>query len=229
MPLTESDKKFWFPVQHVMDYLTKEVIKPSDRVLDVGPGHAPLPRADVSVDFVDVPGVKNLVKCDLATEPLPLKDKEFDFVYARHILEDMYNPFHLIGEMSRVGKRGYVEVPSPLAEIGRGVDGGSPPFRGYHHHRWLGWVFGKEFRLITKYAFIEYLRFDEASIEQRLKTERYWNTYYLWTDQITVNHIQAPLNFEIPRDYSTVLAKAVDASCEATDIFFADIKLGKAA
>src|SRR5271163_2273746 len=130
MALTQSNSKYWAPVQQVTDYLTKVVIQPGDRVLDIGPGHSPFQRADVSVDFVAVEGFKNLIKCDLGNEPLPFKDKEFDFVYARHILEDMFNPFALCAEMSRVAKRGYLEVPSPMAEIARGVDGSSPPYRG---------------------------------------------------------------------------------------------------
>lgn len=223
MALTQDSKHFWAPVQQVVQYLTDVVIAPSDRVLDIGPGHCPLKRADVSVDFVDVAGVKNLIKCDLANEPLPFKDKEFDFVYARHILEDMFNPFPLIKEMSRVGKRGYVEVPSPIAEIGRGVDGGAPPFRGYHHHRFLGWVFGKELRLVSKYPFIEYCRFDEGTVDNLLKQERYWNSYYLWEGEIIVNHRQAPLHYEIPRDYALMLAEAMERSRESTDIFFANI------
>lgn len=230
MALKESDQKFWFPIPQVIDYITNQVIRPGDRVLDVGPGHAPLKRANVSVDFVDVPGVNNLVKCDVVNEPMPFKDKEFDFCFARHVLEDSYNPFAIIKEMNRVSKRGYIEVPSPMAELGRGVDGGSPPFRGYHHHRFIGWVFGKEFRLVSKYAFVEYLRFDEDLIDAQLKQERYWNTYYIWDDNINVNHIQAPLNFEIPRDYSRVLQMAMEASKEATDIFFSNMQAqGKAA
>jgi hypothetical protein len=44
-----------------------------------------------------------------------------------HMLEDMYNPFPICAEMSRVAKAGYVETPSPVAELCRGVDGDKPP------------------------------------------------------------------------------------------------------
>lgn len=226
MALTQNSKKHWAPVQDVVDYISKVVIQPSDRVLEIGPGHSPLKRADVSVDFVDVPGVSNLVKCDLANEQLPFKDKEFDFVYCRHLLEDSYNPFPICAEMSRVAKRGYVEVPSPMAEIGRGVDGGSPPFRGYHHHRFIGWVFGKELRLISKYPFIEYCRFNEEQIDGLLAQERYWNSYYLWGGEMIVNHRQSPLHYNIPRDYALMLSESVERSREATDIFFANMTKG---
>jgi SAM-dependent methyltransferase len=224
MALTQSSPKFWAPNQRVLDYLTNEVIAKDAKVLDVGPGHAPFKRANVSVDFVDVPGVANLVKCDLANEPLPFADKEFDFVYARHILEDMFNPFPLIKEMQRVGKAGYIECPSPIAELGRGVDGGSPPFRGFHHHRYITWMFGKELRLISKYPFVEYLKFDDAAIDKMLAQDRYWNTYCCWEGEITFAHRQSPLNFDIPRDYALILNEAMERSKEATDIFFSNIK-----
>ncbi len=223
MALTNASPKYWAPNQQVLDYLSS-IIPEGAKVLDVGPGHAPFSRATHSVDFVDVPGVPNLKKCDLANERLPYEDKEFDFVFARHILEDMYNPFPLIAEMSRVGKAGYIECPSPIAEIGRGVDGGSPPFRGYHHHRFIVWVFGSEIRFISKYAFIEYCRFDEAMVDRLLSTERYWNSHYLWQGEIKAVHRQSPLDYSIPRDYSLILAEAMERSKEATDIFFSNIK-----
>lgn len=223
MALTQDSPKFWAPNQKVLDYLSS-IIPEGAKVLDVGPGHAPFKRATHSVDFVDVLGAVNLKKCDLANEPLPYGDKEFDFVYARHILEDMYNPFPLVKEMQRVGKAGYIECPSPICEIGRGVDGGSPPFRGYHHHRFIVWVFGKELRFISKYPFIEYLRFDEKAVDEALKQDRYWNSYYLWSDTINVVHRQSPLNYDIPRDYALILNEAMERSKESTDIFFSNIK-----
>jgi SAM-dependent methyltransferase len=230
MALTQNDKKHWPPIQSVMDYLTETVIQKDAKVLEVGPGHAPFKRADVSVDFVDVEGLPNLIKVDLGTQPLPFEDKSFDFVFCRHCLEDMYNPFLLCSEMSRVAKAGYIEMPSPFAELGRGVDGGSPPFRGYHHHRFISWVIGDELRMISKYPFLEYLRFDEPSIDAQLRSgDRYWNTYYLWTDKINVVHRQSPIDFSIPRDYALVLNEAMERSKEATDIFFINMKAGRSA
>ena len=221
--LTQASKKYWAPPQAVMDWLVKTHIPASAKVLEVGPGHAPFRRADMSVDFVDVPGIK-MVKCDLANEPLPFGDKEFDFVFCRHTLEDMFNPFPLCREMSRVGKGGYIEMPSPMAELARGVDGGCPPFRGYHHHRFIGWTFGKELRFISKYPFIEYLKFNEDELEKLLEQERYWNTYYLWDDEIRFSHRQSPLDYDIPTQYGPVLAEAVERSKEDTDIFWASLK-----
>lgn len=219
MALTNDSPKYWAPNQQVLNHLSS-IIPEGAKVLDVGPGHAPFERATHSVDFVDVPGVPNLTKCDLANERLPYEDKEFDFVFARHILEDMAYPFPLMKEMQRVGKRGYIECPSPIAELGRGVDGGSPPFYGYHHHRWIVWVFGSEVRFICKYPIVEYLRFDDAKIDGLLKESKYWNTYYYWENEINFVHRQSPLDYDIPRDYALILREAIDRSVENTDIFW---------
>lgn len=224
MSLTQDSPKHWAPIPRVMDYLSS-IIPEGSKVLDVGPGHAPFKRATHSVDFVDVPGAVNLKKCDLANEPLPYGDKEFDFVYCRHLLEDSWNPFGICREMQRVGKRGYLETPSPIAELGRGVDGGSPPFRGFHHHRWIVWLFGSELRFISKYAFLEYCRFDEDAIDKLLAQDRYWNTYYLWSDTINVVHRQSPLDYDIPKQYALILNEAMERSKESTDIFFSNIKV----
>lgn len=47
---------------------------------------------------------------------LPFRDKIFDFVIASHILEHVGAPNQAVTELSRVGKRGYIECPSELSE-----------------------------------------------------------------------------------------------------------------
>lgn len=47
---------------------------------------------------------------------LPFKDKAFDFVVARHILEHIEHPDEFLKELQRVAKNGYIETPSPLSE-----------------------------------------------------------------------------------------------------------------
>ncbi len=89
----------------------------------------------------------------------------------------------------------------------------------------MAWVLGSDLRLISKYPFIEYLRFDEDKIDALLRQDaRYWNTFYLWTDAINVVHRQSPIDFNIPRDYALVLNEAMERSKEATDIFFSNMK-----
>lgn len=92
---------------------------PGDLVLDVGSGNDPHPRADVLVDkFVSDDTERQgrlvldrpLVGGDL--ERLPFRDKAFDFVMASHVLEHVTDPLQAVAELTRVGKRGYVETPA---------------------------------------------------------------------------------------------------------------------
>jgi hypothetical protein len=226
MPLTASDPHHWAPIPAVVDWLTNRLPRDA-RVLEIGPGHAPFKRADTFVDFAPWPiqGVppEKLIKCDIATEPLPFEDKSFDFVYARHVLEDMWNPFHLCREMERVAKAGYIETPSPIAELCRGVDGGAPPYRGYHHHRWVVWSTAADLRFVTKYPLIEYLDIDESRLVPLLRHPRYWNTYHLWEDVIYDKHMQSPLHYDIPKDYRNMLNGAVQYTLQEVSAFFSEI------
>lgn len=221
--LTPSDAHHWGPIPAIVDHVA-QLIPAGAKVLELGPGRTPFPRATTLVDFVDIaapPGVET-IKCDVANAPLPFPDKHFDFVYCRHMLEDMWNPFHVCAEISRVAKAGYVETPSPIAEMCRGVDGGAPGYRGYHHHRFVIWENAGKLRFVSKYPLVEYLSFDEKRLCGLLQFDpRYWNTYYLWTDKIDVDHMQSPLNFDIPRDYNRLLNRAIDESVESTKPFLA--------
>ena len=162
MGLNKEDTRHHGPLPEMLDYLLS-VIESNDRVLEIGPGLVPFPRADVYVDIIDRPDIKpdQLVKLDVCSDPLPFEDKSFDFIYCRHVLEDLWNPFHLCAEMSRVGKMGYIETPSPIAELCCGVDGDGTKdvvYRGYHHHRWFIWRRGVELVFMPKWPLVEHSR-----------------------------------------------------------------------
>ena len=223
--LTPSDKHHWHPVPQVVQAVAAR-IAPDARVLEIGPGNLPFPRAGEFVDFTDLspnlPGPCH--KIDMASQRLPFADKSFDFVYCRHVLEDMWNPFALCAEMSRVAKAGYVETPSPIAELCRGTDGAAPPYRGYHHHRFMVWNYRNELRFVSKYPLIEYLQFDEARLATLLRRgPKYWNTYHLWDGAIDVQHRQSPLHYDITRDYVTLLNDAVANAVMMADAFWSGI------
>jgi hypothetical protein len=205
--LTSSDTKHWAPVPAVVDHVAS-LIPDGSRVLEIGPGQAPFRRATHFVDYVqrgDLP----ITICDVANEALPFLDNQFDFIYCRHVLEDMFNPFPLLREMERVGKAGYIECPSPIAELCRGVDGGSPPYRGYHHHRFIVWGDGDQLRFLSKYPMVEYLRIDDDRASSLLRQSAVtWNTYYLWRDTINWKHLQNDLDFNMATDYQQVVLNA---------------------
>lgn len=220
--LLASDPHHWAPVGQVVDYVAS-LIPEGARVLEIGPGHAPFRRATHFVDYVQR-GNLPITICDVANDPLPFPDKSFDFIYCRHVLEDMFNPFPLVREMSRIGKAGYIETPSPIAELCCGVDGGAPPYRGYHHHRFIVWVQdGQQLRFVSKYPMVEYLPQQEEWLVAQLSVMSKWNTYYLWDGSICWKHLQNDLDFNMIHDYGPVLQRALYHSMESTNEFWRPI------
>lgn len=99
-------------------------IKPTDRVLDIGPGADPHPRADVLLEmaFGDANEYANQFGHNrkLVTDKpvifydgitFPFADKEFDYVICSHVLEHVPDVQRFLSEMFRVGNRGYCEYP----------------------------------------------------------------------------------------------------------------------
>jgi len=226
MPLTNSDLHHWGPVPEIVDWLAAKY--KGQKVLEVGPGAARFPAATHFVDWQDVPGVppEQVTKIDVNLDRLPLPNgplSSWDFIYARHVLEDMCNPFLLIERMKRVAKAGYIETPSPLCELTRGVDGGSPMYRGYNHHRWIIWQDSDgKLHFIAKFPLVEYQTFaDEAVTDQQLRnSSRYWNTHYFWQDNIDLVHHQCPHDFRMPEDYGSMLVRAKAQSKDSIDTFY---------
>jgi len=156
--LAVNDPHWWHPIAITLHWLSQR-IAPDARVLEIGPGAYPFARAQEFVDCKEIEGLK-VTQCDFAREPLPYPDKSFDFVYCRHVLEDMRDPTLLMKEMSRVGKGGYIECPSPLVEISRGVDGSlagenkPAPWRGYLHHNYVVWPGAGQLNFVSKYPIV---------------------------------------------------------------------------
>ena len=220
--LKPTDKKHYGPVQEIAQRLYY-AITPQMKVLDIGPGTRPFMRADVFVDISDkFPSVpkEKLVIANAAKGGLPFADKSFDFITCRHVLEDLYDPFSLCKEMSRVGKAGYIETPSPIAELCMGIDGDTADYRGYHHHRFMVWVCeqDRELRFVTKYPIVEHLDIKEDAIGGLLKpSAKYWNTYYPWHGNIRARHIENGIDYDFWSEYHKVVGAAVLHSQEATD------------
>jgi hypothetical protein len=216
MPFTDSDPRYYHAIPEITAWLA-ERIPAEAKVLEIGPGLAPFPRADVFVDFdadltKKIPQDK-LVRCDFASEPLPFEDKSFDFVFCRHVLEDLCNPVGLLKEMDRVGKAGYIETPSPIAELTKGIDCGSPPYRGFVHHRFILWAADGVLYLVSKYPLVETMELEEALFLDLLRQgPMFWNTYFLWSDKLWFRHLQQQLDFNLPSGYADVLNEALDDS-----------------
>jgi hypothetical protein len=87
-----------------------------------------------------------------ARDPWPFTDKQFDFVICSHTLEDIRDPLWVCSELIRVGKAGYIEVPSRVFESTLGVERAHTA--GLSHHRWLIDIAGDEIRFLQKYHLI---------------------------------------------------------------------------
>lgn len=100
-------------------------IKPSDKVLEIGPGASPHPRSDIYLEL------RYLSKDDeqaqfgytgdlVSTKPIvfyngtrfPFNDKEFDYVICSHVLEHVPDVPFFLNEILRVSSRGYIEFPT---------------------------------------------------------------------------------------------------------------------
>ena len=100
-------------------------ITPEMSVLDVGSGAFPNPRATICVDRdlhdnrhragADLVQDRPLVCADVSA--LPFRDGAFDFVIASHLGEHVEDPDAFCQELSRVAAAGYIETPSPLADV----------------------------------------------------------------------------------------------------------------
>jgi SAM-dependent methyltransferase len=104
-------------------------IRPDDKVLEIGPGSSPHPRANAFLeyrfsdeflavrqrgDIEDAPNYQGRPVTHYSGDLFPFKDGEFDYVIASHVLEHVPNPDIFMSEIYRVGKgRGYLEFPLP--------------------------------------------------------------------------------------------------------------------
>jgi len=100
-------------------------ILPSDRVLEIGPGGTPHPRADVLLEKVfpseeearqqrglAAKGQTDQLLVTYDGETVPFAEREFDYVICSHVLEHVHDVDSFTREISRVGKKGYIEYPT---------------------------------------------------------------------------------------------------------------------
>lgn len=191
---TEQKEKVLLQTRHwepcAVEYLVKYCRENQyEKILEVGPGSRPFPLATHFVGHLEEQETNdgdNTVKVDVDLQTLPYRDNEFDFVYARHVLEDLNAPWILFQELQRVSKNGYVETPSPLAEITKHVDclPISHLYKGYVHHRYFVWVEDQTLMFLPKYPIIEHINFptqvEQTAINYLNTSPIYWNTYYMW-------------------------------------------------
>lgn len=105
-----------------------------ERVLDIGSGDNPHPRADVILDsnfsnehrWGNLKREKPLVLGHV--EQLPFRTKAFDVALCFHVLEHVRDPIKAASEFERVAWRGICEVPTLYGDV---------LFQPYSGHRWV--------------------------------------------------------------------------------------------
>jgi hypothetical protein len=188
-------KKYHKPIKFVLDYIAKQ-IKPGAKVLEIGPGFEPFEKATHFCGWTDEESkrLKNYTKVNVSEEKLPYADNEFDFVYLRHVVEDLWNPINCLNEVSRVAKEGWIETPSPICEMTRGIDGLdgiSPPWRGYAHHRYIVWNDSNVLKILPKFPMVDiYDNFNQNKLEELLKIPFNWGTFYHFKDTVNYKLLQ---------------------------------------
>ena len=175
-----------------LEIITKFNIKKTDKILDVGGAmkqHTDI-KIDTLVDILqpeDAPYTaskllaKKFIKLDITRDKLPFADKSFDFCLCSHTLEDLYNPFLIINEMSRVAKRGYISTPSMGQDmVFSRLDitdwlTGTVRVPGLSHHKWFFVKEGNILKVIPKnYGILYSSRFHLVNWRGENETEYYW-------------------------------------------------------
>ena len=101
-------------ISHVNNILAKNL---NWNILDIGCGYRPHQNASVIADIQDFSQYyKDKKFVQIEGKNLPFKDKEFDFVIASHVIEHVDDFEFFIKELERVSSKGYIELPSRLAD-----------------------------------------------------------------------------------------------------------------
>jgi SAM-dependent methyltransferase len=203
--------------------------------LEIGPGIVPF---SLATDFIGCnEKITNYIEIDIDKQAFPFQINTFDFVYCRHVLEDIQNPDFLLEQIFKVSKYGgYLETPSPLIEVTKNIDAPifSEKYCGYIHHRYIVWsnIQKNELYFLPKYScildHIIDIPYESKSHLYNLINHYpvYWNNYFLFDGVKKPNVIMYKngVNFNtkgltmIP-DYIELVNKAINESIENTNYF----------
>jgi len=168
---------------------------PEWKVLDLGCGADGIRSATAYADIVDrkesYPDDR-FVQTD--AHSTPFEDKEFDFVFAIHLAEHTLDPPGFCAELMRIGKRGYIEVPTPFFD--NFVLGNSNPLP-HGHASWVIFddvkkqlVFRPRLQIVAESAIPADTTFLLPFFRESMHTEMYWedtikfrvdDALYSWT------------------------------------------------
>jgi SAM-dependent methyltransferase len=205
-------------------------------ILEIGPGKVPFKLATEFIGSNET--IQKYIDIDIDKDKIPYDSNSFDFIFCRHVLEDIQNPDFALQEIFRVSKfGGYMETPSPLIEITKNVDANklSEMYCGYVHHRYIVWsnIEKNEIYFLPKYSCI----LDHMlNITDETKAHLYnlinnypvyWNNYFLFgVKKPTVIMYKNGVNFNCKSDnhimvdeYIQLVTRAINESISNTNYF----------
>lgn len=133
---------------HWQDLLKQLNHQSDETVVDVGGAMDPVPIADMVIDIHNLGrGGKAYTILDLCSDVLPFPDNHFDICICSQTLEDLPSPKLAMKEISRISKRGIIEVPHRGPESLKNLHYDGYPKHthsldpvwcyGTEHHKWL--------------------------------------------------------------------------------------------
>jgi hypothetical protein len=237
--------RHWSPIPEVTQFVASHCRQPNHpytTVLEIGPGTVPFEPATLFIGWNEE--IETYTSVDIDKDRFPYDNQTVDFVYCRHVLEDIQNPDFAMQEIARISKYGgYIETPAPLVEITKNVD--SPNFShlycGYIHHRYLVWgnMQKNEIYFLPKYSCIldHLLQSNPKESYELLNTQPIlWNNYFLFTTPPTVIVYKNGVNFNLnggamnmATEYAALVSRAVQESIDNTKFFMGLVHLSRTA
>lgn len=224
--------RYWKPNQIVINSIKQFCeTKQYKLILEIGPGFVPFVLATHFIGTNE--NIINYSDIDIDNHKFPYTVDQFDFVYCRHVLEDIQNPDFALKEITRVTKYGgYIETPSPLIEVTKNVDSThfSNLYCGYIHHRYIVWsnIQKNEIYFLPKYSCIlDNISNFHTNITYDIINNFpiYWNNYFIFETPPKVIMFKNGVNFNINQngnfieEYIALINRAVNESIQNTDYF----------
>ena len=96
---------YWAPNSSIIRMIEEICITNKyEKVLEIGPGQIPF---SLATDFIGSnETVKKYINIDIDKDKFPYDNNSFDFIFCRHVLEDIQNPDFALQEIFRVSKCG---------------------------------------------------------------------------------------------------------------------------
>jgi len=104
-------------------------ISPEATVLHLSFDDEPFGRADIFCGKFTKRQIanKHFIPVDHTADKLPFKDKQFDFVYASHVLQYVNKPVKMLNEIKRISRAAHIKEHSEFAEM----------LFGWNEHKWV--------------------------------------------------------------------------------------------